>query len=136
MSIAFKLLIRFFQQKQAIIEMAGLVQLLENASDIQILKSVEKQLTEMKRIADNAEFWLGIPEQEELLQARNFMERLEMLADLCVKKALSPYNFTDNNQLATSIRRCEVARLVRRRQPNKGTLETEAVVLSDTSEML
>lgn len=90
----------------------------------------------MKQIADNAEFWLGIPEQKELLQARNFMERLEMLADLCIKKPLSPYNFTDNNQLAISIRRCEVARLVRRRQPKKGTLETEAVVLSDTSEML
>jgi hypothetical protein len=62
------------------------VQLLESESEISILKSVESQLTEMKRIADNAEFWIGVDSQKELMSSRNFIERLEMLSDLCIKK--------------------------------------------------
>jgi len=60
--------------------------LLESESEISILKSVESQLTEMKRIADNAEFWIGVDSQKELMSSRNFIERLEMLSDLCIKK--------------------------------------------------
>ena len=62
------------------------MQLLESESEISILKSVESQLTEMKRIADNAEFWIGVDSQKELMSSRNFIERLEMLSDLCIKK--------------------------------------------------
>lgn len=83
---AFKLLVRFFQQKQAIIDLASQVQLLEKDSEIAILRSVQQQLTEMKREADNAEFWLGFQGRNELMKSRNFMERFDMLADLCVRK--------------------------------------------------
>jgi hypothetical protein len=38
---AFKLLVRFFQQKQAIIDLASNVQLLEKDLEIAILKSVQ-----------------------------------------------------------------------------------------------
>lgn len=50
----------------------------------------------MKREADNAEFWLGFQGRNELMKSRNFMERFDMLADLCVKKTESPYDYTDN----------------------------------------
>jgi hypothetical protein len=88
------------------------VQLLENDLEIAILKTVQQQLTEMKREGDNAEFWLGFTGKDELKKSRNFMERFDMLADLCVKKAESPYDFTDAIKLSKSITRNEVARLV------------------------
>ena len=66
----------------------------------------------MKREADNAEFWLGFTGRNELMKARNFMERFDMLADLCVKKSESPYDFTDNPRLTKSIVKSEVAKLV------------------------
>ncbi len=43
------------------------------------------------------------------------MERFDMLADLCVKKTESPYDFTDNGKLSKSITRNEIAKLVQRR---------------------
>ena len=81
---AFHLLVRFFCQKQAIIDVVSQVQILEKDSEIAIFKSVQIQLTEMKREVDNAEFWLGKTDIQELIKARNIMERFDMLADLCV----------------------------------------------------
>lgn len=89
----------------------------------------------MKRIADNAEFWLGLQGRQELQKARNFMERLEMLADLCEKKQSSPYDFTDSNRLTNSIRRNEVAKLVKKRGSPRAGSETEAQILHEVSEM-
>jgi len=66
----------------------------------------------MKREGDNAEFWLGFTGNEELRKSRNFMERFDMLADLCVKKTESPYDFTDNPRLTKSIVKSEVAKLI------------------------
>jgi hypothetical protein len=40
------------------------------------------------------------------------MERFDMLADLCVKKTESPYDFTDNPRLTKSIVKSEVAKLI------------------------
>ena len=133
---AFKLLVRFFEQKKAIIDLATNVQLLEKDVEIAILKSVQHQLTDMKREGDNAEFWLGMANTDELKKSRNFMERLDMLADLCVKKAESPYDFTDNTRLTNSIRRSEVAKLVQKRGKKQGgSSGTEASVLNNVSEM-
>lgn len=94
------------------------VQLLEKDSEIAILKSVQQQLTDMKREADNAEFWLGFAGKDELRKSRNFMERFDMLADLCVKKEISPYDYSDNTRLTKSIIKNEVAKLVRIRGRN------------------
>ena len=128
---------RFFQQKQAIIDLASNVQLLEKDLEIAILKTVQHQLTDMKREGDNAEFWLGFTGRDELKKSRNFMERFDMLADLCIKKGESPYDFTDNLRLSKSITRSEVAKLVQRRGPKgKGSAESESAVLNDVSEMI
>jgi len=40
----------------------------------------------MKKSAENSEFWIGIPEREKLKQARLFIDKLEMLSDLCIYK--------------------------------------------------
>jgi hypothetical protein len=90
----------------------------------------------MKREGDNAEFWLGFASTDELKKSRNFMERLDMLSDLCVKKAESPYDFTDNARLTKSIVRSEVAKLVQKRGKKQGGgSESEASVLNNVSEM-
>lgn len=99
---------------------------------------MQQQLTEMKREGDNAEFWLGFTGKDELKKSRNFMERFDMLADLCVKKTESPYDFTDAIKLSKSITRNEVARLVQRRgkMGKVGGAESETAVLNDVSEMI
>ncbi len=76
------------------------------------MKTIEAQLTEMKRIADNAEFWMGLSSKNEAMKARNFMERLDMLSSLCVQNASSVYDFGDNMRLNKSIIKFEVAKLV------------------------
>ena len=40
------------------------------------------------------------------------MERLDMLTDLCVKKSVSPYDFSNNSRLTASIKNNEIAKLV------------------------
>jgi|LauGreDrversion4_2_1035121.scaffolds.fasta_scaffold17674_8 hypothetical protein len=109
---AFKLLVRFFQQKKQIIDLASTVQILELESDIARMKTIEAQLTEMKRVADNAEFWMGLSSKNEAMKARNFMERLDMLSSLCVQNSSSVYDFGDNMRLNKSIIKFEVAKLV------------------------
>jgi hypothetical protein len=64
------------------------------------------------------------------------MERFDMLADLCVKKAESPYDFSDNQRLTRSMVKSEVAKLVLKRGRKPGNFENEAAVLKDTSEMI
>lgn len=92
----------------------------------------------MKREGDNAEFWLGFTGKDELKKSRNFMERFDMLADLCVKKTESPYDFSDNVKLSKSITRNEVAKLVQRRgkMGRVGNADSESAVLNDVSEMI
>ena len=51
------------------------------------MKKVSFELREMKKDAENSEFWIGInnpPAQAELKKSRNFIDRLEFLTDLCV----------------------------------------------------
>ena len=90
----------------------------------------------MKRDGDNAEFWLGREQTDDLRKSRNFMEKFDMLADLCVKKSESPYDFTDNPRLTKSLVKSEVAKLVQKRGKKPGNFENEAAVLKDTSEMI
>ena len=131
---AFKLLVCFFTQKQAILDLASNVQILEEEQDVRVLHCVNGQLKEMKWEADNAEFWLGFGGRPELIKARNFMERLDMLGDLCIRKDERVYDFQDNDRLNRSITRNEVAGLIRKRGKNRAS-ESEQQLLNDTSEM-
>ena len=38
----------------------------------------------MRKNAENSEFWMGVPGRESLKKARFFIDKLEMLTDLCV----------------------------------------------------
>jgi hypothetical protein len=79
----------------------------------------------MKREGDNAEFWLGFTGSDELKKSRNFMERFNMLADLCIKKTESPYDFTDNVRLSKSIVKSEVAKLIQKRGKKGGASDND-----------
>jgi hypothetical protein len=37
----------------------------------------------MKKESENAEFWMGSPEYEDMKRSRTFIDQLEMLTDLC-----------------------------------------------------
>lgn len=60
------------------------MQLLQDQQEVAILKKVSGDLSEMKKQAENSEFWMGIPKREELKKARLFIDKLEMLTDLCI----------------------------------------------------
>jgi hypothetical protein len=64
------------------------------------------------------------------------MERFDMLADLCVKKQESPYDYTNNQSLSKSITKSEVAKLVKKRGKTGKAVESESAVLNDVSEMV
>lgn len=40
----------------------------------------------MKKEAENSEFWMGKTEDDCLKKARNFIDKLEMLTELCIYK--------------------------------------------------
>jgi len=82
---AFKLLVRFFSQKKAIIELAEEVQLLEDPAEIAILSFVSQELPEVKKDAENSEFWLGFEDHDGLCKARKVMDKFDMFSDLCVQ---------------------------------------------------
>ena len=49
---------------------------------------MSEDLRDMKKEAENSEFWMGHTEQDnckdKLKQARKFIDKLEMLTDLCI----------------------------------------------------
>ena len=49
-----------------------------------ILKKVSVELREMKKEAENSEFWMGKPMSDKLKKALLFIQKLEMLTDLCI----------------------------------------------------
>ena len=65
------------------------------------MKYVSEQLTLMKKDADNSEFWLGYETYETIKKARNFMDNVDQLTDLCVykeKRNFKPYIPQDNDE--------------------------------------
>lgn len=60
------------------------MQILQEEQEVAILYKVSNDIREMKRTSENSEFWMGDPGREQLKTARWFIEKLEMLTDLCV----------------------------------------------------
>jgi len=81
---AFTLLARYFSQKKSIIAYANDVQLLQDEEEVAILKKVSEELRDMKKDAENQEFWMGKTDKECLKKAMIFIQKLEMLSDLCI----------------------------------------------------
>lgn len=67
---AFSLLIRFHSQRNSLLNLLRSVQMLESDQAIDTLRRVEDQLTELRRIAQNSEFWLGQTDRESVLTAK------------------------------------------------------------------
>lgn len=70
----------------------------------------------MKKEAENAEFWFGLTNKDCLLKARNMMERFDMLTDLCIKKDVRIYDFTNPQNLNKSIMKNEINKASARRK--------------------
>ena len=51
----------------------------------------------MKNDAENSQFWIGITEKDKLKKSRNFIDKLEMLTDLCVYKPNRVIDFDDED---------------------------------------
>jgi len=85
-SNAFRLLVRYFTQKQKILDLATEVQLLQDDQEIAVLKECSQALRQMKKDAEACEFWMGIERQDALKMSRSFIDRLSALSDLCMYK--------------------------------------------------
>lgn len=81
---AFKLLVRYFTQKNAILCLASEVQVLQDAEEIAVLEQCSEALRQMKKDAEASEFWMGDEKIESLTMARSFIDRLSALTDLNV----------------------------------------------------
>jgi hypothetical protein len=71
---------------------------LQDQQEVTILKKVSAELREMKNDAENSEFWIGITEKDKLKKSRIFIDKLEMLTDLCVYKPNRVIDFDDKKK--------------------------------------
>ena len=83
-SNVFKLLISNFTQKQDVLELAQEVQILQNEEEIAILNACVKTIKHMNKVAENSEFWMGKEDDGSLKIARDFVDKLTWLIELCI----------------------------------------------------
>jgi hypothetical protein len=58
---------------------------MQDQQEVAILKRVSSDLREMRDWAENAEYWMGVASlKKSLIRARDFIDKLEMLTELCV----------------------------------------------------
>lgn len=57
---------------------------MQDAEEITVLEQCSEALRQMKKDAENAEFWMGDEKFESLKMARSFIDRLAALTDLNV----------------------------------------------------
>lgn len=50
------------------------------------MKKVQQELPILKKISENAEFWIGSTEKPQLEQALQVNEKFDMLTDLCINQ--------------------------------------------------
>jgi len=79
---AFSLLIRFHSQRSSLLDLLRSVQMLESDQAIDTLRRVEDQLTELRRIAQNSEFWLGHTDRESVITAKKTCDIFKYLSSL------------------------------------------------------
>ena len=98
---AFTLLADYFQQKRAIIECASEVQILQDEQEVAIYRKVQETCRELKKEADNNDDWLGLTEEDALRNAVIFIQKLEMLQDLCIYKPDRVFDADDKKKKPT-----------------------------------
>ena len=83
---AFSLLIRFHSQRKGLLDLMRSVQMLESDEAIDTLHTIEERLTELRRMAQNSEFWLGQTDRESVRTAKRTVDIFEYLSSLLVEK--------------------------------------------------
>ena len=64
---AFELLIRFHTQQVTILELLSEVQLLENENSTDLLKKAEENGSQLRKLGEASEFWLGSSDKNGLI---------------------------------------------------------------------
>jgi hypothetical protein len=88
---AFSLLIRFHSQRKCLLDLLRSVQMLESNQAIQTLRTIEQMLTDLRKIAQNSEFWLGQNDRESVKTAKETVDILNYLSNLLIQ--------SDNNSM-------------------------------------
>lgn len=83
---AFSLLIRFHSQRKSLLDLLSSVQILESDEAIDTLHTIEDKVTELRKMAQNSEFWLGQTDRESVKTAKKTVDILEYLSELLVEK--------------------------------------------------
>ena len=83
---AFSLLIRFHSQRKSLLDLLRSVQILESDEAIDTFHTIEEKLTELRRMAQSSEFWLGQTDRESVRTAKKTVDILEYLSELLVEK--------------------------------------------------
>lgn len=95
---AFTLLAKYFSQIKMIIQCVNDVQLLQDEEEVAILKKVNQELTFMKKNAEEMDMWMGKTKVEFLKNSRIFMQKLDLLIDLCVYNPKRVIEFDDKKK--------------------------------------
>lgn len=86
---AFSLLIRFHSQRKSLLDLLRSVQMLESDQAIETLRKIEQMLTDLRKIAQNSEFWLGQNDRESLKTAKQTVDIFNFLSNLLIQKELN-----------------------------------------------
>ena len=59
LNVGFHMLVRFHQQRHSLLQLLKQVQILEDRENVATLKKVDGQLSQLRKLAESSEFWLG-----------------------------------------------------------------------------
>jgi len=88
---AFELLIRFHTQQQTILSLINQVQLLEQGDAYHLLKTAEDKATQLRKLGEASEFWLGSIEKHAVIQAKTVVDILDYFVQECTLKSSDPF---------------------------------------------
>jgi hypothetical protein len=89
---AFTLMIRFHQQRLSLYSLMKQVQILEDPEAISTMKQADEKLTELRKLAEKAEFWMGQKDDDSILKSINAVDILDYLQSLCVGETSNPFD--------------------------------------------
>lgn len=132
---AFSLLIRFHTQRKNFLDLLRSVQILESDESINFLREVTDKLTELRRMAQNSEFWLGQTDRESVRTAKNTIDILDYLSNMLIEESIdkefsgefnpmNQHNFSASDKEAKSNQQTVNNSLIE--LENEGSVETKS----------
>jgi len=95
---AFALLIRFHSQRKSLLDLLRSVQMLESDQAIDTLRNIELTLTNLRRMAQNSEFWLGQTDRESIKTSQKTIGIFDYLSGLLTQSE-SDEDMFENDEL-------------------------------------